>query len=727
MFLGWQLQYLEFDYEFENFFPIDDPDLAYYRDFSEKFGNDNDYLLIGLENNAGVFRPEFLKRVDGLTKQLKSLPECQQVLSVTNSKKVLSTPMGLAEIPRIHLADSLRLKKDSIQLFEDPYYRESFFARDAKGLRLIMFHQRIYDTDKSDQFVITLDSLVNTFGFDKTHVAGKAKAQYVYVNMVKKDFATFLVISAIIILVMLLIFIRKGILVFSTFLISCLAILCTLGFMALTGKKVDLLSSLIPTILIVVSMSNIIHLFSMVKSKLGGEGRVLDQMKEAIKEIGFATFLTSTTTALGFLTLMFIKVVPILELGIYAAAGIFMAFVLTYLIFPSVVVLSNTSFRYKYVPSMNNPYLARLFIWIIKNPKKILASFALGVLLFIYGTTKLEINAFLIDDLPNNTPLKEDFLYFDDQYGGVRPWVLSLWSKAETENIYSEEVIKEINKIEATAIQMVALNGIISPSSYVKFANQSYHNGRADAYALPEKKRDWHRAFNFIKKQKTEERFIKVTDGNEARISGFTPDIGSKLSNQKNRDLLDRLDEIVNHELIGYRITGTSHLIDKSHGLLSIKLIHGLIGAMALVGIIAGLLFRSWRMTFITLIPNVFPILATAAIMGYFAIPIKLSTSIIFAISFGIVVDDTIHFLSKFRHEKLLGTNNIYALKRTILTAGKPIIITTIILTLGFITFCFSSFGVTFHIGLFVSISFVIALLADLLLLPVLIMIIYKD
>jgi len=112
--------------------------------------------------------------------------------------------------------------------------------------------------------------------------------------------------------------------------------------------------------------------------------------------------------------------------------------------------------------------------------------------------------------------------------------------------------------------------------------------------------------------------------------------------------------------------------------------------------------------------------------MGYFNIPLKLSTSIIFAISFGIVVDDTIHFLSKFRHEKKKGLSNIYAMKRTILTTGKPIMITTIILTFGFGVFCFSNFGVTYHIGLFVSISFLIALLADLFLLPVLILLIYK-
>lgn len=725
LFLGWQLSYLKFDYEFENFFPIDDPELEYYKEFSEKFGNDNDYLLIGIENSKGVFRPDFLGKVDQLSKVLNDLPESNQVLSVTNSKKIVSTPLGLVDIPRIHLDDQSRLKQDSIHLFEDPYFKQTFFSRDKHGLRLILFHDRIYDTKRSDQFVVTIDSLVNGFKFDHTHIAGKAKAQYTYVNMVKKDFTRFLIVSAIIILVLLIIFVRKPILIFSTFAISVLSILCTLGFMCLMGKKVDLLSSLIPTILIVVSMSNIIHLFSIVKSKLGGEGKVFLKLKEAIREIGFATFLTSTTTALGFLTLVFIKVMPILELGLYAAAGIFLTFILTYLIFPSVVVLSNTSFRYKYTPDMNNPWMAKIFLMMTKNRRTILMAFGLACMLLIYGTTKLEINAFLIDDLPDNTPMKEDFIYFDEQYGGARPWVLSVWAKDQP--IYSEEVLTEINKIEQIAKQTIPLNGIISPASYVKFANQSNHNGSTDYFKLPDNKRDWVRSLSFIRKQHPEERFIKVTEGSEARISGFTPDIGSKLSNANNDKLMALLSEKVDTDLVGFSITGTSHLIDKSHGLLSQKLIKGLIGAMLLVGAIAGMLFCSWRMTLITLIPNIFPILATAAIMGYFGIPLKLSTSIIFAISFGIVVDDTIHFLSKFRHEKRQGLGNLYAMKRTILTTGKPIIITTIILTLGFIVFCFSSFGVTFHIGLFVSISFIIALLADLLLLPVLILLIYKD
>lgn len=725
LFLGWQLSYLKFDYEFENFFPIDDPELEYYKEFSKKFGNDNDYLLIGIENDKGVFRPDFLGKVDQLSKILNDLPESNQVLSVTNSKKIVSTPLGLVDIPRIHLDDQSRLKQDSIHLFEDPYFKQTFFSKDKHGLRLILFHDRIYDTKQSDQFVLTIDSLVNKFQFDHTHIAGKAKAQYTYVNMVKRDFARFLIVSAIIILVLLIIFVRKPILIFSTFTISVLSILCTLGFMCLMGKKVDLLSSLIPTILIVVSMSNIIHLFSIVKSKLGGEGEIFIKLQEAIKEIGFATFLTSTTTALGFLTLVFIKVMPILELGLYAAAGIFLTFILTYLIFPSVVVLSNTSFRYKYTPDMNNPWMAKIFLVMIKNRLTILMAFGLACLLLIYGTTRLEINAFLIDDLPDNTPMKEDFIYFDEQYGGARPWVLSVWAKDNS--IYNEDVLVEIDKIEQIAKQTLPLNGIISPASYVKFANQSNHSGSSDYFKLPENKRDWARSLSFIRKQHPEEKFIKVTEGLEARISGFTPDIGSKLSNANNDKLMALLSEKVDTDVVGFSITGTSHLIDKSHGLLSQKLIKGLIGAMLLVGAIAGMLFRSWRMTLITLIPNIFPILATAAIMGYFGIPLKLSTSIIFAISFGIVVDDTIHFLSKFRHEKRRGLGNLYAMKRTVLTTGKPIIITTIILTLGFIVFCFSSFGVTFHIGLFVSISFIIALLADLLLLPVLILLIYKD
>ncbi len=726
LFLGWQLRLLKFDYEFENFFPVDDPELAYYKDFTDKFGNDNDYLLIALENQAGVFSIPFLKKVDSLTRQLGELPETRRVVSPTNAKKIISTPLGLVDIPRLHLNDPKRIRQDSLKIAADTYFKNTFFPKDRPGLRLLLFHERIHDTQQSDRFVLTIDSLVNSLSFDKVHIAGKVKAEYIYVGMVKQDFTRFLFVSAGIILVLLIVFVRKPVLIFSTFMISGLAILCTLGFMCLTGKKVDLLSSLIPTILIVVSMSNIIHLFSIIKSKLGGDGAVFDKLQEAIKEIGFATFLTSTTTALGFFTLIFIKVVPIMELGLYAAAGIFMAFVLTYLIFPSVVILSNTSFTYRYTPDLNNPWMARLFQCIIRHKKGVLAGFGVAAIVFIYGITRLEVNAFLIDDLPDNSSLKEDFVYFDEQYGGARPWMLSVWVKDSSASVYRPEIIKEIHKIEQLITENLPVNGLVSPVSYVKFAHQTYHNGTAEAFALPKTKKDWNKALYLIKKQRPEERFMKVSSGNEARITGFTPDVGSKLSNTNNAKLLKLLDDHIDTDLLGYTITGTSHLIDKSHGMLSMKLIKGLIGAMLLVAIIAGLLFRSWRMTFITLIPNVFPIIATAAIMGYFGIPLKLSTSIIFAISFGIVVDDTIHFLSKFRHEKKKGSSNLYAMKRTLLTTGKPIIITTIILTLGFVVFCFSSFGVTFHIGLFVSISFLIALLADLLLLPVLILLVYR-
>ena len=727
--LGWQAKNLEFDYEFERLFPVDDPDLVFYQKFSEKFGNDNDYLLIGIENKAGLFELDFLQKVELLTRQLKNTPEVERVVSPTASKKIISTPLGLVDIPILHLDDPSRLSRDSISIFSDPQLSQTFYSKNKKGMRLMLFHERIDDPTRSAQFTLHLDSLVESNHFDETHIAGKAKAQHVYVNLVKKDFIRFLIISAVIIAILLTLFMRHPAYIVSTFMVAILTIVSTLGIMTLLGKKIDLISSLLPTILVVVAMSNIIHLFFMMKSKLAEGGSFPQKFWSAIKEIGFATFLTSLTTALGFVTLILIRVAPLAELGLFAAVGIALAFLMTYLIFPAAVSLMQRKHALEKLPkdSHNNPFLSQIYRTVLRRRKSIFGTFGMFALIFVLGISIIDINAYLIDDLPNDSPLKKDFAYFDEQYGGVRPWMMSISVVDENQSVYSKNVIREIDKVEQAVKQHVQVSGLLSPVSYVKAANQIYHNGSSSYYQLPEKKKDWKRTLNFIKRQKPEQRYIKVSEGADARLFGFTPDIGSKQSLLNDRSLENELHSIVDTNVLQFKITGTSQLIDKSHASLSAKLILGLLVAMGMVGIIAGLLFKSWRMVLITLIPNLFPILATAAVMGFFGIPIKLSTSIIFAISFGIVVDDTIHFLSKFRHEKSMGLSNIYALKRTILTTGKPILITTLILTCGFGAFCFSSFAVTFHIGLFVAISFLVALIADLFLLPALILLVYKN
>ncbi|WP_420581139.1 efflux RND transporter permease subunit [Reichenbachiella sp.] len=720
-FLAFQIPNLQFDYELENFFPTDDPDLTYYEKFTETFSYDNDYLLLGFEATNGIFDSTFLSQIDSGLTLTEKLPSSMQVYSPTSLKYLAKTPMGFIPIPLLHISSPSKLSRDSSKLYFHPLYREMFVSKSGKSMKAIVVHERFATKEEADEYVHQIQEIFKYYA-PRVRIAGKAVAQTAFVDAVKNDFATYILIALVLIFLWLIVFMRQIVLILTSLFISGLSVVATIGLMALADKKIDVLSSLIPTILLVVSMSNIVHLFSHIRQEYLKTHKLDIALNLAIRQVGVATCLTSFTTAIGFLTLITINVEPIIDLGLYAAGGIILALIITYLLYPSIVALINPKIKETSKSKTFFSPLEKLYNTVNKKSSLILTISTGLFVVSLYGLSKLEIDAYLVNDLPEDDIVKSDFIFFDKEYSGSKPFTLSLWTKTANHPIYSQKIIKELDKIEQVVKEHTQAGDLISPVSMVKIANQNLHRASPSYYKLPETTKQWQKAFHHIQKTHMEERSTKVSTKSLAQITGYFQDLGSKDATLKHAELMKALDNQINHEIIGYRLTGTTLLIDKSHELLSKNLIKGLGIAICIVGIIAGLLFKSWRIVVITLIPNLFPIIIVAAIMGYFSIPLNLSTSVIFAISFGIVVDDTIHFLSQFKYEYRNGKNKEAATKAAILKTGRPILMTTIILSSGFLVFCFSSFSAVYYMGLFVCISFLTALLADLYLLPVLIL-----
>ncbi|MGL1889628.1 MAG: efflux RND transporter permease subunit [Reichenbachiella sp.] len=720
--MGTQILNLKFNNDLDAFFPVSDPDLIYYQEFTETFGEDSDFLLIALDNKQGVFKQDFLLKADSFIRDIKKSKYTIKVISLVNLKKTVKTPMGYLEYPYLHIKDANKLTQDSINIYKERHIRDQFLAQNINSTRIVISHHKLKDKTESDQYINFLETLLDTYDFDGTHLAGKPIGARAYVWAVQRDFTFFLIFSGATIIIMLIIFIRRASMVAASLLISFLSVFATMSFMGMVGKDIDILSTLIPSILLVVSMSDIIHLYAHTKESFLNGSTLPEAINDAVKKVGFATLLTSLTTAIGFITLMSIRVQPIIDLGIYSAVGIVFAFILTYLLFPQIMFLVKPQLNKRKKNWRIQAFLMQLFDWVLRKQKFILISFSIATIAIIVGISQLEINAYLIDDLPKDHPVKEDFLFFDREYRGTKPFTMTVWTQDTTDNIYTKDNILTLAQIQDSVLRHITISNVSSPVTIVKSVNQILSGGSKGMYALPTLDKDWNKVFRFIKKGKVEERFIKMTHNNLAVISGFSQDLGSKRGMEERALLMQALSTSIDQNIYDYRITGSSQLIEKSQETLSLNLLKGLFGAIIIVSIIAGFMFKSWRMMLITLIPNLFPIMAIAAVMGFFGIPINLGTSIIFAISFGIVVDDTIHFLSKMREERLQGRTMVYAIKRTIMATGEPIIITTIILTSGFIIFCFSQFAATFNTGLFVSVSFIVALIADLTLLPVLIL-----
>ena len=710
IFFGWNLQHLSFDFEFEKFFPRDDPDSRLYESHKLEFGYDNDFLHIILSNESGLFNTEFLQRAKKFEEILRDLDYVESVVSPVSQRHLINGPTGLLAFPLIHINDSTLLKSDSIRIFDNKFYAIPF-SSDHKAYSIYLTHFHFDDQAESKILIEGIREAASKLSLKNMKVVGKLTAQNVFIDFIQKDFGKFLIGSILLSLSLLLVIFRNLKAAILPFLISILSLVWLFGLIAFLGIKINLLSSLLPPILFFVSISDAVHLMnSFYKSEKTG---IENRLREALGIVWTPTLLTSLTTAVGFLSLLWINTQPVQILGLFAAIGVVMAFVIT---FTFGLLLSF----YLPVKKVRNIFqLPSSFVGILIHRKKwILMGLGLVMVVLIPGIFNLKVDAYLLDDLPENAKVRQDFEYTDQFLGGSKPYEVRVDTKGFYK-IWDREVMDEIKKIEEYLSDQYPIGSVQSPSSLMKYLFQVNNGGLNQNYLYPEQPKEYRKAIALTRRINPEILKKLVTKNEKTcRIVGFFPELGSYETNLRNEKFLSFLATNIDHDLIDYRITGTTFLIDKSHELLSINLIKGLLTAIVIIGLVLGLYFRSFKLLIISIIPNIVPLLIVAGVLGWLGISLKMTTSITFTIAFGIAVDDTIHMMSFYLKSE--GKNKEDALLSTFKHAGSAMLITSIVVIGGFSLFLLSDFGATFYLGFFVSLSLFIALIVDLTVLPLL-------
>ncbi len=724
---------LELDYEFENFFPQDDPDTQYFLDFREKFESDNDFVLVAVRNDHGIFDSTFLYEVNRLTDSLSQLPQITQVISPTNLKMTLVSGSD----GRPHMYDLLSFDKpeyyatDSASIYSDPRFVGTHFSKDGKSVALIAKTEQYLGKDDCDQLTNDLKELLKGFSFNDLHVAGRAVGQSYYIDLMTSDFIFFFSTSAVLLVIFLFIAFRSFWGIWVPLTVVMLSTLWTLGTMVAAGGKINLVLTMLPTIMFVVGISDVVHIVTRYLEELRGVMSKLAALKSAYREVGIATFLTSLTTAIGFFSLLTVSVGPIQDFGLYTGIGVFLAYILAFTMLPSVLVLrkkpevkgvkQHHTFWYK--------LLHRGFYFVLKNPVKVIVT---SILLFVGGlylAVQIDVNNYLLEDLADDNELKKDFVFLEENFAGVRPFEMGITVK-DSGSVLDHHLLLEMGKVQRFIEEEYGAGNIISPVTMVKSLNMAMNSGEIEHFKLPGKE-EYKKLKKLIDRNIKKDttgvlRLLMTEDQRTARIQGKVPDKGSMFFLDKNDQFEAFLKDSLSNARMEYTITGTAHLIDKNNSYLASSLVTGLLIAFGVISLIAGFFFRSLRIIPIALIPNVMPLVLISALMEIMGQDLKVSTSIIFTIAFGIAVDDTIHFLSKLRLELAKGRTMPYAIKRTYLSSGRAIVITTLILCSGFLTLLFSEFQGTFLVGLMVSVTLFLAVLADLTLLPALLLLFFR-
>lgn len=720
------------DYDFEKFFPKNDPETDFFFEFREKFETDNDFLLIAVKNESGVFDKDFLNQISILTDSLSDLNYISEVQSPTNLKEIVFNPLGLiTERPYLRYKDPQYYTKDSIRIFQAPEMVNSFFSEDGKAISILARHEQYLSKVKCDQLSNELNRMLTHFEFDELHKAGRAVGQNYFVKRIEMELAIFVSASIVLIIIFLIIAFRSSWGVWVPLFVVLLSIIWLVGIMVVCfQKQFDILLTIIPTILFVVGMSDVVHIITKYFDELRVGKEKMLALKTAFKEIGVATFLTSLTTAIGFLTLMTSSIVPTQEFGLIAAIGVFVAYILAFSLLPAVLLLSPPPKIVTRNPTKVfwNHQLRNLLLHIIRKRKAIFLGIFVVLGICFWGISRIEINNFLLEDLRENDPMKKDFMFFEDKFAGVRPFEMQVRVIDPSKDIFDREVQIEINKIERHLENVYGIGFVVSPTTIFKGLNRAFHNAKPEYYKLPDSQQEFDKFSKQVDRfsRSSQLRALVTEDLKEGRVFGKMGDWGNKEIQRRNKVLEDYISENVNTNLIQTRQTGTARLIDLNNDYLSATMIQGLIIAFLAVAIIVGIMFKSIRMVIISLIPNILPLLLVAAVMGFSGIELKVSTAIIFTIAFGIAVDDTIHFVARLRLELNKGRSIHYAIKRAFIGTGKAIIVTSLILCAGFLTLLMSSFMGTFYTGLLISLTLFFAVFSDLLVLPVLLWFFYK-
>jgi predicted RND superfamily exporter protein len=503
------------------------------------------------------------------------------------------------------------------------------------------------------------------------------------------------------------------------------AILWGLGVMGACGISIDLMTALLPLMLFVVGMSDTIHIISRYVSELGYGAGKKDALRITIKESGFGSGLSALTTSIGFFTLMTSTIRPIHNFGLFTGIAVLLAFVLSFTLLPAMLVLLNK-------PALREPrkhgrdwdgVLGRLFGTVLRQRRLVYVVAGLVLAASIGLSTRVRINSSLLDDLSVHDPVRQDFAFFDTHFAGVRPFELEL-KPVGRRTIYDPAVLREIEQIEGYLTKTYGLQFQASPATLVRATRKALHGGELAEYRLPTDSAELKSLTSKLKlfRKKPEFRALALPDGSAGRLTGRMADVGSIRADELNRNLRHYLRTALDTTVLRTRLTGSSNLIDKNNENLTLNMIQGMAIDVLMVTLIVLALFRSWRMTLVVLVPNLLPILVVAGVMGLAGVNMKVSTSIIFTIAFGIAVDDTIHFISKLRLTMGHEPDLFKAVRRTYLLAGKAVVVTSLILVGGFCTLLFSSFDGTFYVGLLIGLTLIFGVVAELTLLPLLIL-----
>ncbi|MFH4968495.1 MMPL family transporter [Gaetbulibacter sp. M240] len=731
-FFSQQWDKMRMSYTEANLLPDDHEVNITYNQFLEIFGEEGNIIVLGVKDSS-LYSVDKLNAWNRLSDAFKKDPEVEAVIALKDLQKLEKDTKDEKFVLKPFIRDSLTSKAQIDKLEDElfnkyPFYDNFLFNKETKTLRSIIYLKKdIINTEARKEFVLNklipkVEAFNNANNLE-VRVSGMPYIRTLNSKSIVDEISFFVAAAMLVTSFIFFFFFRSVRATLISLVVVCIGVMWTLGIIGLLNYEITVLTALIPPLIIVIGIPNCIFLINKYQHEVKKHGNKVKSLQRVIIKIGNATLMTNVTTASGFATFIITESKLLKEFGLVASLSILSIFILCILVIPIIYAFSPLP-KDRHLEHLNKRWIGGFVNWMERMVRhKRITIYSISVLLMIVsiiGIYQIKVSGSMIEDMPKNAQFFKDIRFFENEFNGIMPLEIMVDTKRK-KGVMKLATLKRMDELEELIIETPELSKPISVVSLVKYSKQAYYNGNPKYYQLPT---SYENSFilSYARNSASDVNLLKNfvdSTGQYARITTFMKDIGTDKMERIEENLEQKIKKLFPENRYNVIMTGKALVFQKGTKYLIKNLVLSLSLAVFLIALFMAYMFRSFRMIVISLIPNLLPLLVTAGLMGYLGVPIKPSTILVFSIAFGISVDDTIHFLAKYRQELL---QNHWKIKTSVYGAlretGVSMFYTSIVLFFGFSVFTISSFGGTVALGALVSATLLFAMLSNLLLLP---------
>jgi len=763
---------VRFDFSPRSIFLTADKELQFLEQHREVFGNEDGILMVLIEADD-VFSVPVLQRIAALSLEFEDLPDIERVLSLSTMREIHGSP-GAIEITRLyedlpesaaelaalspeaHAALDAELGALKERTRNNPLFRHRFVNPEATASAILaIFDQDVIEELDRRPTLEAIEALLAAGTSDDftTQLVGVPVVNREYALRLQQDMVQSTGLSGLLLVLILFVLFRNRYSVILPLGAVGLAVSMTVGYMVLAGDSFNIINSIVPTLLLVIGIGDAVHFLTTYYQELGAGEDKQEAVHRMVRRIGAACFLTSLTAAIGFGSLMVARIDIIKDMGRVAAVGLMISYVVILILVPTVLSLveaPNAAISRDLDAGILGKLL-RATARLVSERKTAIVVFTAAITVFcIFGARRVETNNFLLEELFEDNPVSQAMHHTEDILSGVMPVEISI--HATTTDAQGNVDHREYGVLEPEVLRgMVALQEHLDSDPFlghsVSIADLILEIGEVAEgnRSIPDTRAGAIQRMLYFEMSEDPSFLDSMVDGGRsyARISSSQRDWGTKNffawyqggegaecnPNAKcGTPILQLIDEIFGttdgkKDGLEIHVTGSNLVAARALSKLVEDMLFSLGTAFVVISLLMMVLLRSFRIGLLSMLPNLIPLLMCVGFMGWVGIPIRTSTALIFSVALGVAVNDTIHFVTRFREELFATGDRKEAVRRTIMSTGRAIMFTSIVMIFGFGTMMTTNFVGIFQMGLLGVVTLSAALIGDLLLLPVMLVV----